>query len=164
MKGKNVTVSSTIPLLCIFGIMLSIGAHVCVPTHLNNSADAKLFGQVPWSVIGIAGYVVIGCSLLLSSPVITTLLVTSAGLVTIWLVYQAVKLRLGCPVCPAIFLINFAMVVIVYGLPYATIWHNQASRTCMQVREAFIYTTWLCGLKRCTLWKGWSSVPKWEGP
>ncbi len=98
---------NTIVLLAAIGAMLTGVSVGCVAAHLKNPADGKLFGKVPWWLIGVIGYILIAFSVLI--PDATKILAIGIVPVTLWLIYKAIKIKLTCPFCPLIWLLNAAI-------------------------------------------------------
>jgi hypothetical protein len=49
-----------------------------------------------------------------SLPVLTEIFAVIAGLVTVWLAYRWVKLRVDCPFCPVAWVVNAVIVIVVF--------------------------------------------------
>lgn len=96
--------------LALFGCVLSVATLTCVPAHLENTQDGKLFGVIPWGVISLVGYLLIVVASQYSVGV-TYALIGITALTTVWLVVKAVKIRLTCPICPMIWIVNAVLVV-----------------------------------------------------
>jgi uncharacterized membrane protein len=97
--------------LSIVGILLSVVTAACVDNHIERPEHAKLFG-VHWSAIGIIGYAAMAATV--SLPVLTEIFAVIAGLVTVWLAYRWVKLRVDCPFCPVAWVVNAVIVIVVF--------------------------------------------------
>ena len=94
--------------LAALGIVLSLVAYVCVDEHIENKKDARLFGRMHWSLIGVIGYTLILFTR--NIPMATYLLIGITALVTLWLAVKAFKIKLGCPICPMLWTLNTALV------------------------------------------------------
>lgn|GEM_PF-6353931 len=94
--------------LAALGIILSFFAHTCAESQTHGIKLAKFFGKVPWSIIGPIGYVLIIAAngIAWVNPVVTQVLTGTGAFVTLWLMYVAYRVKLLCPYCMVIWLLN----------------------------------------------------------
>lgn len=111
----------TILIISFFGVWLSILGGYCVRGFTKRPEDAKFLGIVPWSIVGVFGYIAIGLSAWLEIPFATYTLVAIALFTTLWLlIFRAIKMKMLCPMCLALYLVNVFMGVYVFSVwrPY----------------------------------------------
>jgi uncharacterized membrane protein len=104
-------VGVAIALLCGFGILLALVSASCVAHDLPDE-DTKLFGRVPWALIGAVGYAVILVTLMY--PTVTKVLAVGAGLTTVWLIRKGVEVKIGCPFCFTVWGVNLLILVLAF--------------------------------------------------
>lgn len=105
--------NSLILSVSFWGVIGSIFAYRCAKGHAENLDDTLFFGtRVPWAVVGILGYILIGATS--GFPVITKVLAVTVALATIFLMVKAVRLRLFCPGCVFVWAINVAFVFLAF--------------------------------------------------
>ncbi len=101
----------------VIGIIFSIFSGVCAGGHVQDNKDTKLFGKIPYVIIGIIGYTLIILTSALGMPITTHLLIYFAALFTIYLAHKGLKIKLGCPLCPVLWIFNLFFLVISFNLP-----------------------------------------------
>lgn len=96
--------------LSLVGMMVSLATYGCVKGSVQNPNDAKLFGKFNLSLLGIVGYLFILVASFNPNPIIRNVLIYVAGGFTLHLVHKAIKIKLMCPFCPAVWIVNVALV------------------------------------------------------
>ena len=105
-----------IGILSVIGMVLSLMTGGCAAAHVEEIKDTKLFGKIPLFAIGFFGYGLIAAtalSTMLFFVVTNHLLIAIAAIFTVHLVRKAIQIRLGCPLCPFIWLLNVVLVGVV---------------------------------------------------
>lgn len=111
----------------ILGMIASLISPVCVNTHECRKEDTRIFGIIHFSLIGFFGYLLIALTAALYNlysigamlPV-NHALVWFAGLFTIYLIQKAMRIRLFCPMCFLVWMLN----IILLGLVIASYFTN----------------------------------------
>lgn len=104
--------------LCMAAQLPAFLSVVCVPAYLDDSRDALAFGSVPWGFVAMGGYLVIALSEIYY-PTLATILIALTGALTLYLMMKAIRLRMGCPDCFAIWAINFLLLALVANRYFA---------------------------------------------
>ncbi len=94
--------------LSVIGFFFAMGSKFCV----EEDSHTKIFGKVPWSVIGMIGYTLI--ALTTQVRFVTPILATVAGIATVWLIIKAVKLKINCPFCVMVWLTNGVILLVAF--------------------------------------------------
>jgi hypothetical protein len=97
-------------LLAGAGVILSLLAWGCVRGEMQRPGDDSAFGVIPWALIGVAGYSALAAAEALYLEAVRPLAIVIA-LVTLWLVWKAYRMKMGCPVCPLVWVLNTLIVI-----------------------------------------------------
>lgn len=111
----------------VAGMFVSLVSPACVNAHECRKEDTRLFGVIPFSLFGLFGYLLIALTAVLYNTYGMELmlaanhaLIAFAGLFTIYLVQRARRIRLGCPLCFLVWILN----AILFGLVIASYFTN----------------------------------------
>jgi len=98
--------------ICAIGSIISFFAHFCVRGFAKDPKDTKFLGKIPWSLIGVIGYLLIATSFGLEYFKVTYVLIALAALISVWLlIFKAIRQKMMCPACLYVYGINAILVI-----------------------------------------------------
>ena len=99
-------------ILAVLGLLSSVASYGCVGHEIGKNST-KFFRPLYLAIVGVVGYLLILFMQLFGELMVRDILVYIATLFSVYLAVRAYKIRLGCPVCPAIWIINAILFVLV---------------------------------------------------